>query len=442
VSAELILPEPLLSDEVIRHQLERLARRERGRLVADLVARLGPKRLEMAEDVVQDAVIAAMATWPFKGMPDNPGAWLNRVARNKAYDRLRREGRESPFDEPDTAPDEASTDTDTTHGAFFGARIEDPELKLIFLCCQPALAQEDQLMLTLKVVSGFTARDMAQLFLKDPAAIGQRLARAKRKLRALDANADEGGLIDGISRFELVARLPTVLKVMYLMFALGYAPRRGDALILRDVAEEALRLAMLVADARDTGTPEAAALAALLSLQASRFDARIGPTGALVLLRNQNRALWNRALIRRGMAYLVASQSGDALSRYHLEAGIVAAHATTAHFDETDWPGVLSLYTRLEAMTGSPVVAVNACVARAFAGAPEAAFLALEALRAETGAGERGLANHAPYHIARGEVLRMLRRPADAAACFATALECDASAPVIAHLKGRLATCV
>lgn len=429
-------PTPVLAQEVIRHQLERLARRERGRLVADLVARLGSARLEMAEDVVQDAVIAAMATWPFKGMPDNPGAWLNRVARNKAYDRLRREGRESPYNEPAAGP-EAAAETDTAHSAFFGARIEDPELKLIFLCCQPALTQEDQLMLTLKVVSGFTARDLGQLFLKDPAAVGQRLARAKRKLRALDTDTSQGGLTDGPSRFELAARLPVALKVIYLMFALGYAPRRGDALILRDVAEEALRLAMLVADAPDTATPEAAALAALLCLQASRFDARIGTDGALVLLRDQNRALWDRTLIARGMAYLQAGQMADTLSRYHLEAGIAAAHATSPHFDETNWPGVLSLYARLEAMTGSPIVAVNACVARAFAGAPEAAFLALEAL-----AGEKGLADYAPYHIARGEILRMLKRPGDAAACFAKALECDASAPVMAHLKGRLAACV
>ncbi len=427
-----------LTRDIIHQQLERLARSERRRLVADLVSKLGSARLEMAEDVVQDAVIAAMASWPYKGMPDNPGAWLNRVARNKAYDRLRREGRENPLPEGDALPgmpqsaNEHTSQADEAHGRFFGARITDPELKLIFLCCQPSIAVEDQLMLTLKVVSGFTAHDVAALFLKKDAAVGQRLARAKRKLRALD-----DGLTEGPSRFELKDRLPVVLKVIYLMFSLGYAPRRGQELILRDVAEEALRLALVVASARDTASPSAHALAALLSFQASRFDARVGTDGKLVLLRDQNRALWDRGLVRQGFQHLQLAQSGDHLSRYHLEAAIAAGHASAPTFPETDWQQILALYEKLEAMTGSPVVAINACVAEALAGAPEEAFLKLEAL-----ARHQQLADYAPYHIARGELLRMLRRPADAAKNFTRALECDASAPVIAHLGERLASSV
>lgn len=433
-------PEPELAFEVIYHQLEKLARRERGRLVALLVGKLGPARLEMAEDVVQDAIIAAMAAWPYKGMPDNPAAWLNRVARNKAYDRLRKEGREKPWlDEiGDHAADDISPDnSDATHGQLFGARIKDPELKLIFLCCQPEIAQEDQLMLTLKVVSGFTAKDIGALFLKKEAAVGQRLARAKRKLRALGASAGGKSITDGPSRFELKERLPTVLKVIYLMFSLGYAPRRGEALILRDVAEEALRLAVSVADANETASPSASALAALLSFQASRFDARVGTDGALVLLRDQNRVLWDKDLISRGFAYLKAAQAGAKLSRYHLEAAIASSHAAAPDFAATNWQQLLGVYAQLEAMTGSPVVAVNACVAEAFAGAPEAAFLKLEAL-----AKHDQLHAYAPYHIARGELLRMLKRPADAAKSFKKALECDASAPVVAHLKERLTASV
>lgn len=428
------MPEELTA-EIIHHQLERIARRERGRLVADLVSKLGPARLEMAEDVVQDAIIAAMATWPFKGMPDSPGAWLNRVARNKAYDRLRREGRESPLPEDGEPPHVRSTaeqGTDRTHGQFFGARITDPELKLIFLCCQQTITPEDQLMLTLKVVSGFTAKDIAAVFLRKEAAVGQRLARSKRKLRTI-----EDRLTDGPSRFEVKERLPVVLKLIYLMFSLGYAPRRGDALVLRDIAEEALRLAITIATARETQSPAASALAALLSFQASRFDARIGTDGKLVLLRDQNRALWDRGLINQGFVFLKQSQAGEGVSRYHFEAAIAAAHASAPDFASTNWQQVLGVYEQLEALTGSPVVALNACVAKAQAGQAEAAFLKLEALSKH-----RQLAEYAPFHIARGEILRMLKRPVEAAECFKKALACDASAPVVMHLKDRLASCV
>ena len=400
-------PPTQISRDIVGAQLERLARTQRRRLVADIVAKLGVKRLEMAEDVVQDAVIAAMQSWPYKGMPDNPGAWLNRVARNKAYDRLRREGREQSITNNDESDSEQlPLDTaavqqaaDTRHGQFYGAQVDDPELKLIFLCCHGDLGEEDRLMLTLKVVSGFTARDIAAVFLKKEAAVGQRLARAKRKLRALEDALEGEGNTDGLSdlsRFAVQARLNTVLKVIYLMFALGYAPQRGDSLVQQDVALEALRLAEVLVAARETAQPAAHALAALLNLQASRFAARLGPDtassalgGGLVLLRDQNRALWDHNLMKRGMVHLAAAQSGETLSRYHLEAGIAAAHATAKHFADTDWAGICALYARLEAMTKSPVVAVNACVAQAFGGAPEKAFLKLESLGGQLGDKER-----------------------------------------------------
>lgn len=442
---------------IVGVQLERLARTQRRRLVADIVAKIGVKRLEMAEDVVQDAVIAAMKTWPFKGMPDNPAAWLNRVARNKAYDRLRREGREqSTTGEDGTDIDFGLSDaehmkgsTEDGHARFYGAQVTDPELKLIFLCCHDALSEEDRLMLTLKVVSGFTARDIAALFLKNEAAVGQRLARAKRKLRALENDA-EGGDLSSLSRFAVQTRIPSVLKVIYLMFAVGYAPRKGDSLIMQDVAFEALRLAEMMADAPETTQPEAHALAALLSFQASRFGARVDalqsadkPSGMgekLVLLRDQNRALWDRKLIDRGMHRLACAKAGGALSRYHLEAGIASLHATAPHFDATNWPAICGLYETLEKITGSPVVAVNACVAQAFNGAPEKAFIRLEAL--ENGAGGNAdLLSFAPFHIARAEILHMLGRPADAALSFKAALACGASVPVVAHLHNRLTSC-
>lgn len=427
------------SIEPISPLIERLARRERGRLVADILSKIGPSRLEMAEDVVQDAVIAAMATWPYKGLPDNPAAWLNRVARNKAYDRLRKEGREDalPEHEPEyttagSGAGAAQTGADEMHGQFIGTRITDPELQLIFLCSQPALKDEDQLMLMLKVVSGFTARDMAALLLKKEAALGQRLARAKRTLRDMPE-----GLTESPSRFEVAARMDVVLKGIYLMFALGYAPRSGVEVIRRDVAEEALRLVTQLAANEVTATPATHALSALLYFQASRFDARVGANGAPILLRDQNRKLWRRSYIKEGMRHLKASQSGNSLTRYHLEAGIVAAHAVARSFEETDWPHIADLYGKLEAMTNSPIVAVNACVAQAFAGGPERAWLRLEAL-----ASNKVLESYGPYHVARAEVLRMLARPDAAAEAYEAALACDHAAPTAEHLKAQLAECL
>ncbi len=244
-------------DDAFRAELDRLVRRERGRLLADLVHRLGPHQVDLAEDVAQEALVAAMAVWPYQGLPDKPGAWLARVARNKAYDRLRRQVREAVLtDEPASATgDDASR--------LFEAAIGDPELRLVFLCCHSSLTEQDRLALTLKLVSGFTARDIGQLLLASDAAIGQRLARVKRKLKALGPS-----IRDAPSRFGIARRVPTALKVVYLMFSLGHAPRRGSKLVQQDVAMEALRLSRVLADDTLTGCPRAQALAALLCFHA------------------------------------------------------------------------------------------------------------------------------------------------------------------------------
>jgi len=408
------------------HLLDQLARRERGRLIADLVHRLGPHRLELAEDVVQEAVLAAMAGWPFGGVPENPGAWLARVARNKAVDRLRREGRENPFEDNEAQPDAAA------NPEVAEIRIQDPELKLIFLCCHSALSQKDSLMLTLKIVSGFTARDIASVFLVPEAGVAQRLARAKRKLRSLQQD-----VVEAPSRFELARRQPAVMKIIYLMFSASYMPRSGDQLILEDVALEALRLARLIADERETGSGETQALAALLSFQCSRFKARLDKHDKLCLLKDQNRNLWDQRLIQEGMRYLVAAQKAKVITRYHLEAGIAAAHATALSWGAVNWSAICGLYDKLSDLTGSPVVALNACVAKAFAGAPQEALRALEDI-SKAGA----LTAYAPLYQARAEILLLLGRKTEAAEAFEQAQARSVSAPVDTHIKERLLSCL
>ncbi|MEL6364035.1 MAG: DUF6596 domain-containing protein [Pseudomonadota bacterium] len=406
-------------DDDVRARLDVIVRRGRGRLVADLVRRLGGGRLDLAEDVAQDALAAAIAAWPFRGVPDNPEAWLFQAARNRALDRLRRETRETAYAE----------ETDDRGDGVERAPIDDPELRLIFLCCHPTLDEKSALCLTLKIVDGFTARETAGVFLEPETATAQRLARAKRALR--DA-AD--GVAETPSRFEIAARAPRALKVVYLMFALGYAPRAGERALRRDVASEALRLARVLADHPLTKRPEAAALAALLSFQASRFEARESAEGAIVLLKDQDRALWDGALIRQGLAYLEPARTGEAVSRYHLEAGVAATHATARSFEATDWPSILTLYETLLTLTPSPVAMVNAAAARAAAGDPTGALEALDAL-----SDEKALATYAPYHIARADALERLGRAADAGTAYAAALEAGPPAPVVEHLEGRLA---
>ncbi len=413
-----------------RRQLDLLVRRERGRLVADLVAYLGGNNIALAEDVAQDALVAAMATWPYRGMPDNPGAWLARVARNKAIDRLRRARKEAPYVE------ERDRRETPDAGNLFATRVADPELRLIILCCTDGVGEMDRLALTLKVVSGFTAREIASVFLLSETAIAQRLARAKRKLRRLHANSDDG-LDASPSRFEIGARLGTVLKVVYLMFSLGYAPRSGDTSIRRDVALEAVRIAREIADNRATDRPEAKALAALLCFQASRLDVREDADGAIVLLRNQPREKWNGRMIHDGLAYLAASKSATTVSRYHLEAGIAAAHAAAPSWQSCDWGSIVSFYDRLLQIVDSPVVTVNACVARAMNGDAATALDVLDSL-----ADEPVLENYAPYFVARAEVLCQLDRDAEAMSNFERAIGCGASEPVLRHLEQRLASCV
>lgn len=409
----------------IRNDLGRVVRRERGRLVADLVRRLGNQHFALAEDVAQDALVKAMSVWPYDGVPDNPGAWLAKVARNKAIDQLRRLKKE-------TEPPSENASSSKADSVLFEAQVDDPELRLVLLCCHPDLSELEQLTLTLKLASGFATREIADVFLAKEDAVGQRIARAKRTLRALGNDLDQLPL-----RFGIESRMPSTLKVVYLMFSIGYAPLSGDRSMRRDVALEALRLAEELAANDIMGTADSHALAALLCFQASRLEARESADGDIILLAQQDRSLWNRDLIDRGFGHLVASKATGKISRYHLEAGIAATHAAAIDTGSCDWKSIAAQYEQLETMVKSPTVANNAAVAIAMAGDPTAAMKKLDALGSD-----KHMQEYAPYHIARAEVLRLLRRNDDAAASYQDAMRCRVSTPVIRHLEERLVTCL
>lgn len=365
----------------------RLARSERGRLVAALLRVVGAGRLDLAEDCVQEAFAAALKTWPRDGAPDNPVAWLMTAARNRALDRFHRNAVLAAI-EPKIVGWVESLAAPPPEDPF-----GDEEFALIALCCHPALEEEQRLALTLKTVCGFAVEEIARAFLAETAAIAQRIVRAKAKIRDLDLDfaAPSGGAI--------AARMPSVLRTVYLMFNEGYAASGGDTLIRAAMCEEALRLAEIIARHPRCGSPEAHALAALIAFQHARAPARIGEGDALILLEHQDRTLWDRALIARGFAHLRAAMSGEALTPYHVEAGIASLHAQASRFADTDWAQVRGYYDMLMDMSPSPVVAVNRAVAQAMTGDLEGANASLAGA-----ARDKRIEKYVPYWLTRAEI--------------------------------------
>ena len=353
--------------------------------------------LGLAEDLAQDAVVAALERWPQSGIPPNPGAWLTTTAKHRAIDHMRRSttlrdkyaliAREMAQDEARDLADELD------------ARIDDDLLRLMFTCCHPVLSTDARVALTLRLLGGLTTPEIARAFLVPEATLGQRISRAKRTLGDADV-AFEVPPAD-----ELASRLASVLEVVYLIFNEGYSATAGDDWMRPALLEEALRLGRILAGLAP-GEPEVRGLVALMEIQASRQAARTGPDGEPILLADQDRARWDRLLIRRGLAAL---ERAEALEKpagpYVLQAEIAACHARAATTADTDWPQIAALYETLARITGSPVVALNSAVAAGMAFGPEIGLRAVDALVAG-GALER-------YHLlpsVRGDLLAKLGR--------------------------------
>ncbi len=343
-------PEP---EQDSAHQLvDHLFRSRAGQMVAWLTHVFGPEHLELAEEVVQDALLKALQQWPYSGVPDNPGAWLLRVAKNGALDVLRRH---SAFRERShQIIAELTRRFDTSEPARWA--VEDDELRMVFMCCHPSLPPDGRVALSLKTVGGFSVPEIASAFLVSDATISQRLVRAKRTLRERQVGLE---LPHG---WDLHERLESVLEVIYLLFNEGYNAHAGDDLVRLDLCGEALRLGRLVADS-PVAAPASHALVALMAFQAARLPARIDGAGELVLLEEQDRSLWDRRLVALGFAELERSSEGPEMTAYHVQAAIAAVHAGAATPDETRWPEILTLYDDLLALNPSPVIALNRAVA-------------------------------------------------------------------------------
>jgi RNA polymerase sigma-70 factor (ECF subfamily) len=355
--------------------VDHLFRRQAGQMVATLTRTLGPRHLTLAEDSVQDALITAMQQWPFRGIPENPEAWLFQVARNRALDRLRH--RQMAIDkEPAIARESAVAESPSVAPLLRHELppLSDDQLGLLFLTCHPSLAADARVALALKLVGGFSVGEIARAFLAQESAIAQRLVRAKRQLR-------DGQVTFGMpDAGDLPARLDSVLDSVYLMFNEGYAATSGDQPIRDDVAGEAIRLAQMIAMHPAVSGPRAWALLSLMLLHAARFPARVDSEGTLFLLRDQDRRKWDRAMIAEGMRALDRASAGEQITAFHLEAGIAACHAAASSWESTDWPQIVALYDDLLALTKSPVVAMNRAIAVSRIDGALAGLAALDAI--------------------------------------------------------------
>jgi len=376
--------------------------------------------LEVAEDAVQDACTAALAQWPAEGVPASPRGWLIGTARHKALDRLRRERRRA--DKEAEAMREEAAPLPATGWA---ARTDD-ELALIFTCCHPALDPAVRVGLTLRSVCGLTTAEIAAAFLVPEPTMAQRLVRAKRKIR-------QAGIAFRVPRREdLPARLSAVLRVVYLVFTEGHLAAGGDALIRGDLCDQAIRLARALTMLLP-GEPEVTGLLALLLLTDARRDARLSPAGDLVLLAEQDRSRWDRAMIDEGEALIEQALRLGRPGAYQIQAAIAACHSGAATAADTDWREIALLYGELIACEPSPMVAANRAVAVAMSEGPAAGLVILD-----TVGGDDRLARWPQLHIARAELLRRLGRRAEAVAAYEAAVALEPPAPERAYLARRM----
>mgnify|MGYP002783981488 CR=1 FL=1 len=339
----------LLPDSLVDH----LFRHHSAKIVAALTRVFGSHNLQLAEDVVQDALIRALQTWPFQGVPDNPTAWLTQVAKHRALDLIRRE---SLWAQKQTEL-ERVLPHHTTEAPSVERDEPDDQLAMILMCCHPAIPREAQLALTLKVACGFSVTEIARALLAQEEAIAKRIVRAKKHIR------DQAITLELPAPGELPQRLDAVLHVVYLLFNEGYSATQGENLLREDLCVEAIRLGQLLAAHPRTNAPQVHALLALLMLQAARLPARTKAGGALALLAEQDRSLWDRRLIAAGMRHLGQAAAGDVLTRYHVQAEIAALHVAAASDAETDWQAIAALYEELYQLDASPIVLLNRAIA-------------------------------------------------------------------------------
>jgi RNA polymerase sigma-70 factor (ECF subfamily) len=410
-----------LTFEQVREQVDTIYRTESRRIFATLIRLLGD--FDLAEDAMHEAFRVAMEQWPRDGIPDNPRAWLVSTGRFKAIDTLRKQNR---FDASLGAVVEKFgllyTHTDITDAA-----IKDDQLRLIFTCCHPLLSFNARVALTLREVCGLTTEAIAHAFLTNPPTLAQRIVRAKAQIR--DARIP----YEVPSHEALPDRLSAVLQVIYLVFNEGYAASSGKTLTRPDISGEAIRLGRLLVDLLPE--PEAVGLLSLMLLHESRRIARTSPDGDIVLLEDQDRALWNQALMAEGSRLARQAWRADQIGPYTIQAAIAAVHTAAPTFDDTDWAQIVGLYDLLLQVTPSPIVEISRAVAIAMRDGPAAGLELIDQIL------ERGdLANYHPAYVVRGDLCRRLGKTAEARTAYEQALVLAEQEPEQRFIEQQLAS--
>lgn len=401
----------------MKRLVDQIYQSESRQILATLIRLLG--NFELAEEAMQEAFVIALQKWEIEGIPANPRAWLISTARFKAIDQLRRQKR---FDHSlDTVIDELVTEDIELDEQ----QIEDDQLRLIFTCCHPALAEEARLALTLREVCGMTTEEVARAFLQKPSTLAQRIVRAKNKIR-------EAGIPYEVpAADQLPERLQSVLQVIYLVFNEGYSASNGDLLVKHELASEAIRLGTLLNQLLPE--PEVTGLLALMLLQDSRRHARVDANGELMTLEDQHRDLWDKQQIQQGCALVLQALASQRFGPYTLQAAIAAIHAEAKSFEQTDWQQIVGLYDVLLQVNNSPVIRLNQAVAIAMSEGAEAGLRLIEALLTQ------GELNH--YHLiyaAKADLCRRLQQIDTARLAYQQALALTQQGPEQRFLQRRL----
>ena len=412
----------------INQLVDHLFRHESGKMIAVLSRLLGLQNIEIAQDLVQDTLLQAMSTWGYKSIPDNPSAWLYRVAKNKAIDFLRKEKRFHVISPQYSYLLESEyTLSATVNDLFLENEMQDSQLRMMFACCHPDIPEESQIALTLKTLCGLSVSEISKAFLTTEETIAKRIYRAKEKIKA------EKIELEVPQNDELSIRVDTVLKSLYLLFNEGYKSSNPDKLIREDLCEEAMRLCFILTQHSLTALPRTKALLALMCFQASRLDARLDDKSNIILLKQQDRSKWNRSLMSKGFELMEESTEPFEVSAYHLEAAIASQHAAARSFEQTNWNSIYHLYEMLYQLQPNPVVAMNKAIASAYAINKQNALDELRQIK--------GLEHHHLYYASIGEIYFDLENKTEAKKFFEKALKLTSSGYEQQLLINKISNC-
>jgi RNA polymerase sigma factor (sigma-70 family) len=415
---------PKLVDHLFRH--------ESGKLVSVLTRIFGSRNLDFAEDIVQDTLLDAINQWKYQGIPENPGAWLYKVAKYKALNMINREGykRQYSSDAAHFLQHEYKVEPGLDH--FFSEQeIVDDQVRMMFTCCHPSVSPDSQVALTLKTLCGFSIPEIAKAFITNEENINKRLVRARQTIR-------EAKLAFDVPKGkELEQRLAAVLETIYLLFNEGYCASGGDFFIRYELCEEAIRIAAIISShPAITQKEDVHALLSLMLLNASRFKSRQAGDGMIIRLEDQDRGLWDEGMIRQGISFLNKAIQGMAISKYHILATISAHHCTASSIGTTDWKSILSLYDSLLEIDNSPIVLLNRAVAVSEVFTAQKAIDELERIK-----NDPLVENYQYYYSTLGELYLRQQKWAEAGKYFARAVEISPVESEKAAIRKRLANC-